>query len=156
MGSRVIGRCDPTRTPNARCAKCSSREPGSASGKVSGTAKREPKCCTHLLHPLITQAGDALAQALLGHSYGIVQVYRAPALHPVVYVQNDLRRHVTDRGGYRGYRYSRKVAYHAVASEYQDWPLLVRRRELANVNVTAVQSSGQAAASSQRRYSSAR
>ena len=83
--------------------------------EMSGTTKRESKCRTHLLHPLVTQGGDPLAQALLGHGYGIVEVDRAPALHPVVYIQYDLRRHVTDGGGDRGYRYSRKVAYHAVA-----------------------------------------
>jgi hypothetical protein len=48
------------------------------------------------------------------------------------------------------------MANGAFASQYQNRPLFVRRSESAKVNIAAVQSSGQAAISSQGRYSSTR
>jgi hypothetical protein len=83
-----------------------------------------------------------------------VQVHRASALHPIFDLQYHLGGHVSDGGRDRGYRCSRKMANRAIASEYQYRPLLVRRRESAKMNITAVQSCGQTAASSQGRYSS--
>ena len=141
-----------------RGAKGNRRQHGPLSERVfcSGTTKREPQCCTDLLHPFRTQAGDTLAQTFLGHGYSVMQVYRASALHPIIDIQYHLGRHVSDCRGDRGYRCTREMANRAIASEYEYRPPLVRRRESAKMNITAVQSSGQAAASSQGRYSSVR
>ena len=141
--------------------------PGSATSSQSVSAgsirtpgaqphPREPHSGADLLHPLSTQAGQALTQSLLRDRDRFVQIYCASTLHPVGDIQDHLRRHVSHRGGNWCHGYARKMADGAIASEYQNRSLLVRRRKLAKVNITAVQSSGQAAVSSQGRYSSLR
>ncbi len=106
------------------------------------------------MHPLGTQGRNALAQTILRNRDSIMQVYGASILHTVVDIQNDLRRHITDGRSNRRHCHGRKIAERGVAGEHENRPLLVGGSQAAEVNIAAVQSFGQAAASSQERDSS--
>ena len=121
----------------------------------SSASKRKPKRCADLLHPLMIQADHPLPQTFLRDGHRVVQIYRASALHPVIHIQDHLRRHISDCRSNGGHGYGRQMGNGAVAREYENWPLLVRLRKLAEMNITPIQSSGQAAVS-QGRYSSRR
>jgi hypothetical protein len=122
----------------------------------SAAPKREPQSHADLLHPRPAQTSDALAQPLLRNRDCVVEVYRAWTLHSILHIQSHFRRYVPDSRCDRSYGYCGKMANGAIASQNQNWPLFVGRRKQAQVNVSAVQSSGQAAAPSQGRYSSTR
>ena len=122
----------------------------------SVATQREPQCGANLAHPFVTQAGDSFTNSFLRDGYRIVQIDGASLLHAVFDIQDDLRGYAPDCGSDRGDGYGRKMADRTLPSEYDYGTLLIRMREPAKMNLAAVQSSGQAAASSHGRYSSAR
>jgi hypothetical protein len=104
----------------------------------SAASKREPQHCANLLHPFGSQASDTLAQAFLRDGNGIVEVYRASVLHPVIHIQCHRRWHVPDRGGNWRHGYSREMSNGAIASENENRSLLVRLCKSAKVNISTV------------------
>jgi hypothetical protein len=119
--------------------------------KASATTKGEPKSEADFVHAIVPEAADSPAETLPRDRDRVVQIYGAPALHPVVHVQDHFRGHVPDGGSDGRDGHGGKVAQGAVARENKNRALLVRRREPAKANIAAVQSSGQAAASSHGR-----
>ena len=74
---------------------------------ASTASQRKSQCRADFLHSLKTEAGDALAQTLLGNRDRIMQVDGASRLHSVVDVQYHFGGYVPDGGRDGGHRYSR-------------------------------------------------
>lgn len=71
--------------------------------------QREPQGGADLLHPFGAQSRDTFTKTLLRDRNSIMKIYRASVFHPVVLIQDHLRRNASDSGSDRSHGYSRKM-----------------------------------------------
>ena len=118
-------------------------------GRLVGVAtQRKPQSGADLLHTRHSKVSNALAQALLRHGYRVVKIYRARALHAVLFVQPHFGWHSSDAGRDRSDRRGGHIPKGAVAGKYYDWPRFVRRSKAVKPNIAPSYSSGQIASAS--------
>src|SRR5258706_6497431 len=120
-------------TPTSRCRAAQSKAQGRA----------------NLIHPPGAEPRHPPSQSPLRNGHRVVKIYRAAALHAIVFVEHDLRWHSANGGCYRGDGGGGQVPDGALASEDQHWTLFIRSVELVKPYVTSGYFSGHAASDSQ-------
>ena len=90
------------------------------------------------IHLFFAELGQSWSYARLRDSHNIVKIDDARCFHPVIDVQRYLGGNTANRRSDRRDRDLRKILHGLPAREQQDWPRLVRRRELVEADLAAL------------------
>ena len=93
------------------------------------TAERESQRHTNLPHFVTGELGDPAPEALLSHSYNIMEIDGAGFFHAVLDIKNHFGRDVSNGGAYRRHRYAGEIADSAGAGQNENRPLFLGSRE---------------------------
>ena len=116
--------------------------------------QRKTQCRANLSQARGAELRYALAEAFLRHCHYVVQVDGAGRLHAILFVQQNLRRHIANLRRNRRNSNSGEVRKRTIASKHDHRPYFIWRREAKKPNFSMDYSSGHAASASHGSHSS--